>query len=67
MMGDLLAVERQEDALVWGAMHEKLPVQHRADCDPCAILLIKLITTAATNGQGSSWMHRFDIVRPDGR
>jgi hypothetical protein len=44
-MGDLLAVERDECALVWRAMDERLPCEFRADCDPLAILQIQLITT----------------------
>jgi hypothetical protein len=35
-MGDLLAVERDEAALVWQA--QNLPVEHRADISPLALL-----------------------------
>lgn len=38
VMADLLAVEYDEAALVWRAMDERLPVEHRADCAPLAIL-----------------------------
>jgi hypothetical protein len=38
VMGDLLAVERDESWFVWRAMDERLPVDHRADCSPLAIL-----------------------------
>jgi len=37
-LSDLLACERDESWCVWRAMDDNLPVQHRVDCDPCAIL-----------------------------
>ncbi|OSI79310.1 hypothetical protein BSZ21_01530 [Bradyrhizobium canariense] len=37
-MGDLLAVERDEAALVWPAQAQGLPVEHRADINPLALL-----------------------------
>jgi hypothetical protein len=53
-MGDLLDVERQEAALVWRGQAEGLPVEHRSDCDPCAILQVRLITAPrGTNGHSS--------------
>jgi hypothetical protein len=62
LMGDLRAAEYEEAALVWRGQSEGLPCEHRADCDPCAILQIRMITTAATNGQEpSSWMHAWNI------
>src|SRR5436190_1585904 len=36
--GDLLDIERQEAALVWQGQSQCLPVEHRADCSPLAIL-----------------------------
>jgi hypothetical protein len=57
VMGDLLAVERDESALVWRAMDERLPVEHRSDCAPLAILQCRLITAPAVNGRGTSPMH----------
>ena len=33
-----LSVERDESALVWRAMDERLPVERRNDCVPQAIL-----------------------------
>jgi hypothetical protein len=62
VMGDLLEIERQEAAVVWRAMDERLPVEHRADCSPLAILQCRLITAPAVNGRGTSPMHAFDIV-----
>jgi hypothetical protein len=44
VQGDLLAVERDEAALVWQARQSLLPVEHRADCAPLAILQVQLIT-----------------------
>jgi hypothetical protein len=38
VMGDLLAVERDEAALVWQAQAQNLPVEHRADISPLALL-----------------------------
>jgi hypothetical protein len=59
---DLLSVERDESALVWRAMDEKLPVEHRHDCSPQAILQVQLITAPhATNGPTSP-DHGYDIV-----
>jgi hypothetical protein len=54
-MGDLLAVERDEAALTWRAMDERLPVEHRADINPVALLGLRLITTPhAVPSLGSS-------------
>jgi hypothetical protein len=46
VMGDLLSTERDESALVWRAMDERLPVEHRADVNPVALLGLRLVTTA---------------------
>ena len=61
-MSDLLAVERDESALVWRAMSEKLPCEHRADINPVAILQVQMVTTVKPNGQGTSPMHAYDVV-----
>jgi hypothetical protein len=65
MQGDLLAVEREESALVWRAMDERLPVEHRNDCSPQATLQLSLIASPRTNNGslGSSAIHAWDIVR----
>ena len=57
VMGDLLEIERQEAELVWAAMGDRLPVEHRADCSPLAILQCKLVT----NGRGTL-QHVIDII-----
>jgi hypothetical protein len=59
---DQLATEFSEAALVWAAMDERLPVEHRADCSPLAILQCRLITAPAVNGRGTSLQHVIDIV-----
>ena len=64
VMGDLLAVERDESALVWQAQSERMPVEHRADISPLALLGLRLITAPrAVPSPGSSPEHAFDIVR----
>jgi len=68
VMADLLAVERDECALVWQAQAQGLPVEHRADISPLALLGVVLVTVPRANGsQPSSWMHAFDLVWPGGR
>jgi hypothetical protein len=62
VMGDLLEIERQEAALVWAAMDERLPAEHRADCPALAILRCRLVTAPAANGRGTSLQHVIDIV-----
>jgi len=63
VMGDLLATERDEAALTWAALEQKLPVEHRADISPVALLGVRLITAPRANGSpGTSPQHAFDIV-----
>ena len=63
VMGDLLAVERDEAALVWQAQSERMPVEHRADISPLALLGLRLITAPrAVPSPGSSPEHAYDIV-----
>ena len=45
VQGDLLAVERDECALVWQAQAESLPCEHRSDISPLALLGLQLVTT----------------------
>jgi hypothetical protein len=51
---DLLAIERQESALVWKAQAERLPVEHRADVDPLALLSGELVVQVMKPSPGSS-------------
>jgi hypothetical protein len=60
VQADLLAVERDEAALVWQAQAQSLPCEHRSDCSPVAILGVTLVTTPRADGPpptsaGLSW------------
>lgn len=60
-MGDLLDIERQEAAFVWKAMAHGLPVFHRNDGSPLAILQCALVTApraidAPRSSPGMSWL-----------
>jgi hypothetical protein len=46
LASDLLATERDESWFVWKAQEQNLPVEHRADISPLALLGLKLITLA---------------------
>ena len=59
---DLLVVERDESVFVWRAQTDRLPVEHRADINPVALLSLKLVTPAAGNRRGTSPEHGYDIV-----
>ena len=59
-MSDLLAVERDEAALVWRAMDEKLPVEFRADTNPLAILQVRLLRGQTVICPRRRW----DCLRP---
>jgi hypothetical protein len=62
-LGDLLAVERDESALVWQALAARLPADHRADCSPLAILQCRNVTAPAVNRSGTSMGHSFELRR----
>ena len=66
VMGDLLAVERTEAALVWSAQAQSLPVDHRADCSPQAILQVQLVTVQSAASGPTSPEHAYDVVQPYG-
>jgi hypothetical protein len=60
---DLLSVERDESALVWQAQAQGLPIEHRSDINPVALLGLRLVTTARVNETpqttvGYSWPMR---------
>lgn len=57
---DLLAIERQEAALTWRAMDEKLPIEFRHDHDPVALELVTAV--AVPDNRGSAFEHALDIV-----
>lgn len=67
VMGDLGAVEYDEAHLVWQAQAEKLPLEHRSDCAPAAILQVRLVTAPRTNGSQGSSPHAFDVIMPGQR
>ena len=60
VQSDLLSAERDEAWCVWRAIDDKLPVEHRSDCSPLAILQVQLITTPRADASpetsvGYSW------------
>jgi hypothetical protein len=60
---DLLAVQFDESAAVWAAQAQGLPVEHRSDCSPLAILQVRLVTTPRADAlpetsPGLSWPMR---------
>jgi hypothetical protein len=64
VMSDLLAVERDECWFVWTALSQNLPVEHRADISPLALLGLRLVTTPrALPAPGSSGEHSYEIVK----
>ena len=66
-LGDLLAVERDEAALVWRGQREGLPVEHRSDCSPEAILQVASIVAPRETASGSSREHAIDVVHHSGQ
>jgi hypothetical protein len=57
-----LSVERDENAPVRRAMDERLPVEHRNDCAPQAILQCSLVTAPRADVPGTTGGHAYDIV-----
>jgi hypothetical protein len=57
VMGDLLAVERDECGLVFSAQSQGLPIEFRPDISPIAILGLTLITTLRAELPASSPGH----------
>jgi hypothetical protein len=63
VMGDILEQDRLEAALVWRAQDERLPIEHRADISPIALLGLRLVTVTNGHETGpSSWQHAYNIV-----
>jgi hypothetical protein len=61
---DLLAVERQEAALMFKGWADGLPLEPRPDLDPVAVLAIELETAPrAAPSTGSSAMHAWTVCR----
>lgn len=67
VMADLLDIERQEAALTWRALSEKLPVEFRSGIAPQAVLGLNVVTKPNGHQEPTSWMHGWDVVRPGGR
>ena len=44
-----LAAERDESSLVWAAQAQSLPVEHRADINPVALLGLAIVTAPRAN------------------
>jgi hypothetical protein len=61
-MSDLLAVERDEAALVWQAQAQNLPCEHRAEILPPALLGLQLITAPRAAPPPTSPEHGYNIV-----
>jgi hypothetical protein len=61
VMADLMAVEREEAALTWRAVSERLPVEFRADIAVSALLGVTLVTKPNGHQEPTSWMHAWDI------
>ena len=53
----LLSVERDESWFVWRAMDERLPVEHRPDVSPVALLGLRLVTTPHITASETSPEH----------
>ncbi|MEY9131930.1 hypothetical protein ACVMII_000798 [Bradyrhizobium diazoefficiens] len=64
LMSDLLDIERQEAAFVWQAQSQGLPVEHRADISPLALLGLAIVTAPrADHLPGTSAGHSWDLWR----
>ena len=59
---DLLAVERDESFFVWRAQTDRLPVEHRADVDPVALLNVALVIAPRVAASGTTGGHAYDII-----
>jgi hypothetical protein len=65
VLADLLEVERIESALVWAALAQGLPTEHRGDCSPQAVLQCRLITLpTADPSPGTSPEYQISISGP---
>ncbi|UFW85357.1 hypothetical protein BjapCC829_36455 [Bradyrhizobium barranii] len=63
VMGDLLAVERDECALIWQAQAQNLPCEHHQDVSILALLSVALVTAPSADASpesspGLSWPWR---------
>ena len=63
VMGDLLSIERDEGELAWLAQAQGLPIEHRSDISPIALLGLRLTTAPRADASpetspGLSWPWR---------
>jgi hypothetical protein len=56
--------ERDECALVSIAHSQNLPIEHRADVSPIALLGVELVTARHAVRAGSSPEHAYNIAQP---
>jgi hypothetical protein len=57
VLADLLENERSEAALVWAALAQGMPCEHRGDCSAQTILQCRLVTVPTRDAPGSSPEH----------
>ena len=67
LLEDLLDIERQEADLIFSAQREGLPVEHRADVSPLALLGVRLITTAPAAVLPGTSPEFATVIRPGRR
>jgi hypothetical protein len=68
VMDELLAVERDETVLVIRAQAQGMPVEHRSDINPVALLGVQLVTAPGANPSPvSSLQHAFNVTFPGRR
>ena len=67
VMSDLLAVERDESALVWTAQAQGALIEHRPDISPLALLGVALVTAPRSDAPGTSREHAWTVLHPAGR
>jgi hypothetical protein len=63
VMGDLLAVERAECALVFSAQAQNLPIEHRSDVSPLALLGLALVTAPRGDAPATTPGIAWDLIR----
>jgi hypothetical protein len=59
---DLLSIEREESALVWLALAQAMPTEHRADCNVQGILQCRLVEVPPREGGSSPERAGYNLV-----
>jgi hypothetical protein len=62
VQADLVEVERVEAELVFEAWSKNLPVEHRSDVSPLALLGVRLVTSPRAAPAGTSVGHGYSII-----